>query len=73
MKKEIENGVDFEMNEITPLKKEKTLADLKQERIEVLEEKVKHLQTMDMLQQQLIESLKESNLDLSNELKTYKK
>ena len=72
MKKEIENGVEFELDQITP-KKERTLADIKQERIEVLEDKVKHLQTMEMLHQQLIESLKESNLNLSNELKTYKK
>jgi hypothetical protein len=72
MKKEIENGVEFELDQITP-KKERTLADIKQERIEVLEEKVKHYQTMEMLHQQLIESLKESNLNLSNELKNYKK
>ena len=72
MKKEIENGVEFELDQITP-KKERTLADIKQERIEVLEDKVKHLQTMEILHQQLIESLKESNLNLSNELKTYKK
>ena len=72
MKKEIENGVEFELDQITP-NKERTLADIKQERIEALEDKVKHLQTMEMLHQQLIESLKESNLNLSNELKTYKK
>jgi len=72
MKKEIENGVEFELDQITP-KKERTLADIKQERIEALEKKVKHYQTMEMLHEQLIESLKESNLNLSNELKNYKK
>ena len=73
MKKEIENGVEFELDQITPIKKERTLADIKQERIEALEKKVKHYQTMEMLHEQLIESLKESNLNLSNELKNYKK
>jgi len=72
MKKEIENGVEFELDQITH-KKERTLADIKQERIEALEKTVKHLQSMEMLHQQLIESLKESNLNLSNELKNYKK
>ena len=55
------------------MEKEKTLADIKQERIEVLEQKVKHYQTMEMLHEQLIASLKEENLNLRNELKTYKK
>ena len=72
MKKEIENGVEFELDQITP-KKERTLADIKQERIEDLEKEVKHLQSMEMLLRQLITSLKESNLNLSNELKNYKK
>ena len=72
MKKEIENGVEFELDQITH-KKERTLADIKQERIEALEKTVKHLQSMEMLHQQLIESLKEANLNLSNELKNYKK
>jgi len=55
------------------MKTERTLADIKQERIEALEKTVKHLQSMEMLQQQYIQSLKESNLNLRNELKTYKK
>jgi len=68
MKNGVENGVDFEMNEITPVKKEKTLIDLKEERIKVLEERVNHLREMNDLQEQLIQNLKETNFKIKNNL-----